>query len=275
MSNTKICFLYLFISSSLMGADIENSTNDEAFYRTFITSISDFEMYTNEDVNELIMKGITSDDEAIQDLTLNALAFESRRALENNDDRRAIEEIPDLKNYLLERIYSGLPEYEDFKKAKQVPMWWLAFTPLSTHYKQDPDVENLLIHSIEMVPDALGNVLQFLNFGLFDSRKVQQIRYDALLDDDANVVSHAAMGIGMTTPDDGLQHLVGALGRRDSAIPIIVVAIHNYGERSAEYLVELDEVLADMRKIEEGQYFGPRYSPLIETAVSNIRDLLQ
>lgn len=216
------------------------------FFRSFQSYVFDYENFSDDEINALVVAGMAYRDDEILMNVLAGIAYEAMEALSNDGTpNRNIDAIPGFKEQLISLIRAGL-EDDSWIEAKIIPPWWLGYIPLAVYFSTDTDVENLIVDSISLIPSAAGDFLEFFTIGGFRSERVQSLRFTYLQADAPNVASKAARGIEATMPEGGLGALEVALTRRDAAIVDIFEAIAVYRDKALGLLPMLEAITLEL-----------------------------
>lgn len=115
------------------------------FFRSFQSYVFDYENFSDDEINALVVAGMAYRDDEILMNVLAGIAYEAMEALSNDGTpNRNIDAIPGFKEQLISLIRAGL-EDDSWIEAKIIPPWWLGYIPLAVYFSTDTDVENLIV----------------------------------------------------------------------------------------------------------------------------------
>lgn len=176
----------------------------EADYEEFQeTGVLDPEL-TNLMAEEKVLRGITSGQPRIVELTLLAMAEEAnRRALDLTVVVRSFSQVPGLKEFLIGYWHDNIGDDWDGTAA-------VAPTILAVHFPGDEDVHHLIWEQHALTGNVFGTLV-VLNAGRFTTPEADALRIESLSSDDMLVFAAGALGIAMSKPEEGLDALVESL----------------------------------------------------------------
>ncbi len=273
MKKTKplaaICGGILAFAASIALAN--NHRALEKVYEDFARSgVFDSEL-SNVRANELVYRGLLSDNRRLIRLTMQALgAHAMSRALQAPVVERHFAAVPQLKEVLIARWHDAVVE-ESYSlvlgddvdglvratkglrgnqfmaaMAEFAPDWITIPRVLAANFPGDDDVYALVLEFLEMHPVAqehAGWSLMFFNQGRFKTPEADRLRIEGLAAGDHFTFVNAVEGLAMSKPEGGLEALISTL--RDNARPerekLLVDAIVSYGPEAA--IPMLDEEL--------------------------------
>ena len=267
----RLILLPLIVAPTLVADGREQPNHmgpPDATYARLVEDMFDYERVSDARIGRIVSEGISSTDSKIVDATVTAIVAESLAqelqhwtqhigpASANNgvmvpERGRQLNEVAGLRDHLLESAGKHMRRVDptiDFG----FPLWMGCLTALAVHFPGDPFVHDLLLDSMDDIGDVKGLhnvVLRSLNVGLFDTEAADEIRLNSLQHGSPSIVIHAARGIALTRPKDGLQALVSNLGRRDGALFHIVEAIESYGSDAALYVERLKSLQLELESV--------------------------
>ena len=208
---------------------------------------------SNARIHELVVDGLFSDDQAIVDSTLAALALHTNYAADNvwikgkpRLDRR-LQDIPGIYDFLIElwkrnwRESDGVMPVvkylsddirvqfetsEDPNEIRQFlnsvsfapqPSWVVIPHILGNLFAKDPQVHDILWDAL-YDPQDKQRLLRALNAGEFDTQEARDYRIEVLSDKESEWYDArmAAIGLGRFQSDEGLKALVDRLKNPES-----------------------------------------------------------
>ena len=211
------------------------------------------ESVSNARIHELVIDGLFSDDQAIVDSTLTALAIHTNLAADNvwirgepQLDRR-LQDIPGIYDFLMElwkrkwresnntmpdaKIFSDdlrvkLEAIEDSDEFTRIlksvsfalqPSWVVIPHILGNLFPKDPQVHDILWDAL-YDPQDNQQLLRALNAGEFDTQKDREYRIEVLSNRESVTYDArmAAIGLGRFQSDEGFKALVDRLKHRES-----------------------------------------------------------
>ena len=269
------------IVAAFAGAAIALAANDDVapselkVYEDFARSgVFDSEL-SNAKANELVYRGLLSDNPRLIRLTMQALGSHAmQRALQAPVVERHFAAVPQLKEVLIARWHEAVVEESyalvlgdvaELVEATKglagnelmaamsefAPDWITIPRVLAANFPGDEDVYALMLEFLAVHPAAqehAGWSLMFLNQGRFKTPEADRLRIEGLEADHFTFVN-AVEGLAMSKPEGGLEALISTL--RDNGRPerdqLLVDAIVSYGPEAAIPMLG-EELLGRIRR---------------------------
>lgn len=239
-------------------------------YERLAYNMVDLDAHTDDQVVELVFKGIHSKDSRIVKLTVQGLFYMAfgasmndyapTNALGSRPVGRPLHKVPGLRDFLLELAQTDMEHGGAFASDLDVyadddiPTRSYALLPLVAFFPGDAAVEKLLSHYDISSRDDRASTVVYLNSGRFTSvaadaerRRLlatsESDRQDDVLHEAFRIVG-AAKGLAFSKTDAGLAALVEALDR-GVAVAEIAEAIAAHGRRALPHRAHLRSVLRE------------------------------
>ena len=153
---------------------------------------------------KMVLRGITSGQPRIVELTLLAMSEEAnRRTLNMEVVARSFSRVPGLKEFLISYWHDNIGDDWDGTAA-------VAPTILAVHFPGDADAHHLIWEQHALTGNVFGT-LSILNAGRFSTPEADALRIESLSSDDRLVFAAGALGLAMSKPDEGIDALVESL----------------------------------------------------------------
>ena len=228
--------IMLVLCGSLAGGAMANEASPLADdYEEFVESgVFDPEL-SNPKADEMVFRGISSDNQRIVELTVRAMGEHAmQRALEGAVVARSFSLVPGLHDFLTGYWHDNL---DDFGGGAQ-------FVPLilALYFPGDEEAYRIA-WEYRAHGGGLGWTVLCLNAGRFRTDDADRLRIESLASDDFLTFGIGALGIAMSKPEKGLDAIVSSLvdNPLSATIPATRGAIAAYGADALPVLREAFE----------------------------------
>ena len=216
------------------------------------------EHFPNRLVHRLIQTALVDPRPEVLDNTLRGIGELTSRVEHSHRNEitpvppmRRLADIPGFKEFLLEHWSNRLDDSQNSTvvdkgstyDSVQRPGWQYIPEILSTHYPRDAEIHRFLWEVIDA--SETFRLIRLLNNSQDRSYKASQLRISQLKSNQLDVIKEAALGLGWFQPEGGLEALAEELGRRDTALPVIIKSLVAYGQDAEPYLGHLKQISLD------------------------------
>ena len=192
--------------------------------------------------NEIVLRGITSDDPRDVDRTVWGMGMHAMSvALHEPVVSRSFSLIPGLKAFLIDYWNAALRNSPGSPTAPTAT-GWMAPVILAAQYPRDEDVYRIVWDYHAHRGDAFS-ALMCLNVGRYNTPEANRMRMDALASSDSMTYAAGALGIEMAKPPGGVDALLAALRDNPLGASMLVTkkALAAYGPEAVPKLLEWSE----------------------------------